>query len=348
MKKYSIMNTVKLTDKKKTRTIVLLIVFLALAVITALRIGWAAISFSDIFSMFLGTGCITGEARAIIMDVRLPRICIDIAVGMGLSVSGCAMQGIFRNPMASPFVTGIASGGAFGAALIIILGLPAALTGPSAFFFALVTAFFVYSLARTSSGIPVETLLLAGIAVSFFFSAMVAFIQYMADEKQLREIILWTMGRLWEADWTKVFIALPSITAGTAALTFYHHELNLIIIGDRTALNLGVEIHKVRAIILVLVSFITGMAVSVSGVIGFVGLIVPHVMRMMMGPDHRYLLPASALGGALFILICDTAARTVMSPIELPVGIITALCGVPFFLFILKNRKRLVGFSYGS
>lgn len=343
------MNSPAPHTKHRVRMIAFLSLALGAGSVIALGIGWASISVADIIGIILNMSRdIPQEMKSIIIDVRLPRICLDIAVGMGLSVSGCAMQGIFRNPMASPFVTGIASGGAFGASLIIILGLPSLMTGPSAFLFALISAFVVYNLARTGSGVPVETLLLAGIAISFFFSAMVSFIQYMADEKQLREIILWTMGRLWEADWLKVAVAFPSIIMGTMALTFYHHELNLIMIGDRTAQALGVEIARTRAIILVLVSFITGIAVSVSGVIGFVGLIVPHMTRMFIGPDHRYLLPASALAGALFIVITDTIARTVLSPVELPVGIITALCGVPFFLYILKRRKRLMGFTYGS
>jgi len=343
------MNVVNPAATKKKRMILILTLLLAAASGLSLMIGWVYISPGDIFRIL--TGMNTGlpeEQISIIMDVRLPRIFLDIAVGAGLSVCGCAMQGIFRNPMASPFVTGIASGGAFGAALVIILGLPAMFTAPSAFLFALVAAFIVYGLARTGSGIPVETLLLAGIALSFLFSALVAFIQYMADEKQLREIILWTMGRLWEADWTKTAVALPCIFTGSCALSFFHHELNLMIIGDRTAISLGVDVARTRAIILVIVSFITGIAVSVSGVIGFAGLIVPHVTRMFTGPDHRYLLPGSAIAGGLFILVADTIARTVMSPVELPVGIITSLCGVPFFLYILKNRKKMLGFSYGS
>lgn len=343
------MNDLAAITRTRKKGIMILALSLAGAALAALNIGWVSIPFMDTLHALAGfDSTIAPETAIIITDVRLPRILLDMAVGAGLAVSGCAMQGIFRNPMASPFVTGISSGGAFGAALVIVLGLPAVLTGPSAFAFALATAFFVYGLARSDRGVPVETLLLAGIAVSFFFSAMVAFMQYMADEKQLREIILWTMGRLWEADWPRVAIALPVVAAGSVILMFFSRELNLMIISERAALGMGVETGKVRATVLVLVSLITGAAVSVSGVIGFVGLIVPHVMRMTIGPEHRCLLPASALGGALFLVIADTLARTVMSPVELPVGIITSLCGVPFFLFLLKNKKGMTGFSYGT
>jgi iron complex transport system permease protein len=332
----------------RTGTLAVLALALAVSALVSLAMGWVRISFTDMISaLFFTDTSAPRETVAIIREVRLPRVLLDMAVGASLAVSGCAMQAVFRNPMASPFVTGISSGGAFGAALVIMLGLPAALTAPMAFAFALATAFFVYFLARSDRGVPVETLLLAGIAVSFFFSAMVAFMQYLADEKQLREIILWTMGRRWEADWPRVALVLPISVAGSLLLWFFRSELNLMIIGERAALAAGVDTARVRALILVLVALITGSAVSVSGVIGFVGLIVPHVMRMALGPDHRYLVPASAMGGALFLLLADTLARLVMAPVELPVGIITSLGGVPFFLYLLRNKRGISGFSHG-
>ena len=324
-----------------------------LTILVCLGVGSIRISFITILKVLLshlgiGSEVFPETTKAIILDVRLPRIILAILVGAGLSVSGCAMQGLFRNPMASPFVTGIASAGAFGAALVVISGLGAFWIVPVAFFISLATAFFVYYLAKTKIGIPVGTLLLAGIAISLLFSALVSFIQYIADERELREIVLWLMGRLWEANWGKVITAFPFILTGTIGLMVLSKKLNLMLLGDRPAIDLGVDVEKSRRTVLFLVTFITSSCVAVAGVIGFICIIIPHIMRMLIGPDHKYLFPASALGGAIFLVWADMLARTILSPTEVPVGIITAILGVPFFLFLLKRRKKILGFSYGT
>jgi len=339
--------------RPKGAIIFALFVLLVLSIAASLGIGTLKVSFGMILRVLLSplgivSGGIPETTKVIIVDVRLPRIILAVFVGAGLSVSGCAMQGLFRNPMASPFVTGIASAGAFGAALVVITGLGTFWITPVAFFISLSTAFFVYYLAKTKTSVPVETLLLAGVAMSLLFSALVSFLQYIANERELREIVLWLMGRLWEANWEKVGISSPLIFIGTISLMLLSRQLNLMLMGDKAAIDLGVEVETLRKIVLVLVSFITSAAVAVTGIIGFVGLIIPHIMRMAIGPDHKFLLPASSLAGAIFLLWTDTLARTVLSPTELPVGIITAILGVPFFLFLLKRRKRLLGFSYGT
>ncbi|RLD17320.1 MAG: iron ABC transporter permease [Caldiserica bacterium] len=280
----------------------------------------------------------------IIINVRLPRILLGILIGGALSVSGCAMQGLFRNPMASPYVCGVASGGAFGASLIIVLGLPQVLIMPVAFLFSLLVVFLVYHLAKIGRRIPVETLLLSGIALSLFFSALTSFIQYVAEEGQLRQIIFWLMGGLWASNWNKVLSVFPVIFLGILCLLYFSRELNILLLGEDHALDVGVDVENARKIILILGALTTSSAVATCGIIGFVGLIVPHLMRIIIGPDHRFLLPASCLCGSIFLVWVDTFARTLISPTELPVGIITALIGVPFFLFLLRRRKRLSGF----
>ena len=280
----------------------------------------------------------------IILNVRLPRILLGIMVGCALSVSGCSMQSLFRNPMASPYVCGVASGGAFGAALVIILHLSHSLIMPLAFFFSLLTIFVVYNIAKVGRKVSSETLLLSGIALSLFFSAATSFLQYIAKENDLRQIIFWLMGGLWASSWWKVKIVFPAILAGTVCLLFFYKEMNILLLGEDQARDLGVNVEKTRKIILVMAAIVTAGAVASCGVIGFVGLIIPHVMRIVIGPDHKYLLPASCLGGSIFLVWIDTFARTLVFPTELPVGIITGMVGVPFFLALLRKRKKVSGF----
>jgi len=254
------------------------------------------------------------------------------------------MQGIFRNPMASPYVTGISSGAVFGASLIIALDLSRALMTPAAFIFALSTSFLVYYLAKVKGKVPVGTLLLSGIAVSLFFSALITFTQYIAGERQLQEMMFWLMGGLWTSNWGKMAVSVPLIILGGGGILCYGRDLNILLSGEEQACSLGVNVDNVRKIILIFVSIATTGAVAFFGIIGFVGLIIPHIMRIFAGPDHRVLLPASFLGGAIFLLWMDTLARTIIRPSELPVGIITAMVGVPFFIFLLRKRKKEIGF----
>jgi len=279
--------------------------------------------------------------ESIIIGVRLPRILLASIVGAGLGIAGCSMQGLFRNPMASPYVTGIASSSAFGASLVIILGLSPNWIAPSAFLFSVSCAFLVYSIAKVRGKVPVGTLLLAGIAISLFFSALVSFTQYLAGERELRQIVFWLMGGLWQSNWEKVAMSLPLILLGSLGISFFNRDLNILLSGEEAALDLGVDVENVRRMVLVLASLVTAASVASCGIIGFVGLIIPHIMRIIVGPDHRILLPSSFLAGAIFLLWTDTLARKIIAPSELPVGIITAILGVPFFLFLLRQKKRI-------
>ncbi len=331
---------------------VLLLLLLAVALIS-ISVGSVPVPLSDIITVLLSSlglshGEVSATVRIIIMSIRLPRTALDILIGMGLAASGVAMQGVFRNPMASPYVTGIASAGAFGAALATIMGFSILAQGPTAFLCAVISAFLVYALGRTKSTVPIESLLLSGIAVSLFFTALVSLLQYISDARQLREIMLWSMGRLWEANRLKVIIALPVMGIGIAGLMFFSKELNIILLGDRNALDLGVNVRSVRRWIIILVSLITGVAVAVGGVIGFVGLIIPHAIRMIMGPDHKYLFPAAAIAGGIFLCAIDTLSRIIAAPTEIPAGILTALIGVPFFLMILSHRRKTMGFGHDA
>jgi iron complex transport system permease protein len=335
------------SDKLSRWTLILVLLVLALfiSIIITISIGMVNIPFNEVIRVLLG-GEGTGNNRTIIIDIRLPRIMMAGLVGAALALSGAAMQGLFKNPMASPYILGLSSGGAFGASLAIVLGVSFA-TGAfavpaMAFVFCFLTLFLVYAISKVNGRTPVETLLLSGIAVGAFFSALVSFMKYLSGD-QLASIVFWMMGGLWGADWTKVLVIIPFIVAGSVMVFIISRDLNTMMIGEEHAVNLGVDTQKVTIVVLVASSLMTAAAVSVSGIIGFVGLIVPHIMRIFVGPDHRILLPTTLMVGAIFMIYMDTLARTIMAPEELPVGIITAIMGAPFFIYLLRRRRRLTG-----
>ena len=335
------------TKQRLKWTMILIFLFLGfiLTVILAVTIGPVDIPGITVLKiLFHLPGSWSDTDETIVMDVRLPRILLGALVGSALAVAGCAMQGLFRNPMASPYILGVSSGAAFGASLGIILRASYGVAGISiqlmAFVFALVAISLAYLTARVNRRVPMETLLLAGIAVMTFFSAQVSLMKYLAGD-ELRTIVFWLMGGLWTSSWDKVFTVFPLIILGIAVILFHSRELNLMLMGEEHALDLGVDVEKVKKKVLVFSSLITAAAVSVSGIIGFVGLIIPHIMRLIVGPDHRILLPSSCLVGAIFLIWTDTLARSMIEPTELPVGIITASFGAPFFLFLLRRKKRV-------
>lgn len=321
---------------------------LILSIFFALMIGAVNIPPQTVLEILfnLGSGTWPPGYQTIILDIRLPRIILGALVGSALAVAGTVMQGMFRNPMASPYILGISSGAAFGAALAFVLGINLFLgvSGVSlmAFGFALLTIYIVYAIARKGEGTSIETLLLTGIAISSLFSALVSLLMYIAGEK-LSTIWFWLMGGLWASHWNQVLIIFPLIFFGIVILFFLSRPLNLLLLGEESALNLGLEVEKFKLLLLLIASLITAAAVAVCGIIGFLGLIIPHIMRIIVGADHRTLLPASCLVGATFLIWVDTLARTIISPVELPVGIITAVLGVPFFLYLLRKRKKVIG-----
>ncbi|MFH1327606.1 MAG: iron chelate uptake ABC transporter family permease subunit [Candidatus Bathyarchaeota archaeon] len=337
-----------------TLTLIGLLIGLVLTVVITMGIGIANIPATTTASILLSKIPLTNDMfhqswpsnyEAIIMDVRLPRVLLGAMVGAALAVAGTTMQGLFRNPMASPYVLGISSGAAFGASLTIVLNLTVLgkyTLSLMAFIFAILTIFLVYSIASKKGKISTHAVLLTGIAVSLFFSALVSFMIYISGE-ELRAIIFWIMGGLWASTWGSLAIVLPMIVIGVAMISLFSRELNVMLSGKEQALSLGISVSQVTKIILIFASLITAAAVSVSGCIGFVGLIVPHIMRNLVGPDHRILLPASCLGGAIFLIWTDTIARTITNPVELPVGIITGLLGAPFFIYLLRTKTKIFG-----
>jgi iron complex transport system permease protein len=279
------------------------------------------------------------ETRQIIVaDVRLPRIALAATVGFALAAAGTVMQGFFRNPLADPSIIGVSSGAAAGAVAAIAFPalLPFGGLRLSAFVGALGTAFLVYAIATEGGRTPVATLLLAGVAVQAFLGAMISYMLVHSGDS-LREAVYWLMGHLNDSQWGDVQFALPVALLGVLVLCGYRRELNVLLLGEEDAHHLGVEVERTKRLLLALASVVTAAGVAVAGVIGFVGLVVPHVMRLLVGPDHRILLPTSALAGASFLVVTDTVARA--GPAVVPVGIITAALGAPFFLFLLTRRE---------
>ncbi len=303
--------------------------------------GHNEISFRAVFDIFVDRAEKWPQGyRSIILDMRLPRVLLATLVGCALAVAGTTMQGIFKNPMADPFIIGISSGASFGAAASLFLPIEAKFKLPlCAFVGALLSVFIVYNLAHVGGKVRVEKLLLSGIAVGSFFSAITSFLIYMAG-KQFHFLIFWLLGGLYTASWTSVHMACIPILLGTMGILFFSRHLNVLLLGDEPALYLGVDVVTVRKILLIFTALVAGVAVAFSGIIGFVGLITPHIMRILVGPNHRILLPASVVGGALFLIWADTLARTILSPTEIPVGIITSLCGAPFFIYLLRRSRR--------
>lgn len=330
-----------------TFLLIVLTVGLFLSIIVAVCIGVVYIPPGKVLDILFGKVTDPNDPDVnIIMSIRLPRVLLAATVGAALSVAGVAMQGVFRNPMASPSILGISSGAAFGASLAIVLGA-SFVSGQfaipvMAFIFCVGTMLLVYGISRSGGYVPVETLLLAGIAVGAFFSALVSFMQFIAGDK-LEGLVFWLMGGLGRADWQQLWVALPLIALGSFMIMYYARELNALTIGEDHATSLGVDTQRVMLVMIVVTSIVVAAAVSFSGVIGFVGLIVPHIIRIIIGPDHRILIPASILGGASFLVITDTLARTLMAPSEIPVGIITAMLGAPFFIYLLRRRKHMMG-----
>ena len=331
-------------------TALLVVVVLASATVGPADIGVREVALSILNGFVfpaLGTGGIrwvrpfafevSGTAETIVQTIRLPRILLGAIVGFALATAGTVMQGFFRNPMADPSIIGVSTGAAVGAVAFIILPLTIPFGLPlAAFCGALVAGFGVYLIATTDGRTPVATLLLAGVAVQTFLGAVISYMLLHAGDS-LERAVYWLMGHLHASTWGRVRIALPLVVVLFVVLLAYARDLNVLLLGEDDAQTLGIEVERTKRILLAGSSVITAAAVAVSGVIGFVGLIVPHMMRLVVGPDHRILLPTSALAGAVFLVATDTVAR--MGPSELPVGIVTAALGAPFFLYLLRRQE---------
>jgi iron complex transport system permease protein len=283
-------------------------------------------------------------AAAIFWQIRLPRILLSLLGGAALAVSGLGFQTVFRNALAEPYTLGVSSGAALGAVLALrleggqLLGLP--LVALASFAGAIGATALIVGLSLRRHGVETPTLLLAGVAVSLSCSAIILFLQYLADSTQTFRMVRWMMGGLSVVGYTEVLWLLPWVLGGSAALFALRWELNLLLTGEEMAASRGVDLARLRRLVLLATSLMIGALVAVAGPIGFVGLIVPHILRRFVGHDHLFLIPACVLGGGAFLTLCDAGARTLMAPAELPVGILTALLGGPFFLWLLVWRKR--------
>lgn len=281
----------------------------------------------------------------IINKIRFPRIILSALIGMALAGSGVIFQGIFKNPMADSYVLGISSGAAFGVTLAVVFGLEVAMFGIGvttimAFLGAVATTFIVYNIARIGNKTPVVTLLLSGIAMNFLLMSLMSLLMTL-NREHVEKIIFWTMGSVSAASWKHVMVSAPIILLGSIFFTVFSRDLNLMLLGEDSAKNLGIEVEKLKKILLIAASIVAGAAVSVSGIIGFVGLVIPHIVRLIVGPDHRVLIPITLISGSIFMIISDTLARTLIAPTEIPVGVITSLFGAPFFIYLLyKNKKK--------
>lgn len=344
------------TGKRILKYIIVLLIILAVLIIIAASVGAAGISLKDtalIISSFIPgignyieTDFLEYQDMVIISQIRLPRIFLSVFVGIALASSGVIFQGLFRNPMADPFVIGVSAGAAFGATIAIVfvrnIG-PVGISTTTIFAFAGAsgTTFLVYNIAKIRGKVSVITLLLSGIALSAMLSAM-TYLVMIFKTQDMAKIVFWVMGGLTSASWDSLLILVPVVTVLVCVCAFFMRDLNILSLGDERAVQLGVQTEKIKKILLVMASLITAVAVSMSGIIGFVGLVTPHILRLIVGPDNKILYPASAIAGGIVLLISDTLARTVLMPREIPVGIITSIVGVPFFLYLLiKTRKYI-------
>ncbi|MFB7271943.1 FecCD family ABC transporter permease [Streptomyces sp. NPDC056244] len=328
-----------------------LLAALVLLCLLSAGIGAYGIPLGDVLSSVLHRTGLGGAAldrvgESVLWNVRLPRVVLALLVGASLGCAGALTQGVFGNPLAEPGVIGISSGAAVGAVASIALGLSFFgnwTVTVCAFVAGLATVLLVYALSRSGGRTEVVTLILTGIAVNAFAGALIGLFIFFADNAQITQITFWQLGSLAQATWPKVLAVLPCAMVGLAVAPFYARKLDLLALGERPARHLGVDVERLRVVLVLVVALLTAAAVAVAGVITFVGLLVPHLLRMANGPGHRFLVPGSALGGALVLLAGDLAARTVAAPAELPLGVLTALFGSPFFFWLLRRTRRRQG-----
>jgi iron complex transport system permease protein len=341
-------------SKRWKLILTLLVIALFFTVIVSLNIGYAPISFSEILSVLgnqipllnttIDPNTLSAVNAAIILQIRLPRIIAAVIIGAGLATAGVLYQGVFKNPMADPYVLGVSAGASVGAGFGMLLGSGLSFFGfpiipTTAFIAALITIFVVYNIARIGSRVPEMTLLLSGIAITIFLSAIYQIMQVLAPNSKLHQLVAWQIGGISNVSWGDLWSIFPFIFIGIILSYIFSRDLNIISLGEDTAQHLGVNTERTKKILLALGAMMTAAAVSISGLIGFVGLMIPHITRLIMGPDHRILLPASIVVGAIFLVACDALARILTGASELPVGVITAIAGGPFFIFLLRRKK---------
>ncbi len=341
-----------MVSSRRSRTLIILALLIALAAVCVfMDLSWVSerkcYSFSKVWDILTGNG--TWAEETIVFEINAPRIVAGLFVGAGLAVTGAAMQAVFRNPLASPYILGLSSGASLGAAigmLFTIPFIPAIVATPIlSFITCFATMILVYAMSRAGGGVKTETLILSGVAVSSLLSALVSFLTFISGDK-LEGIVFWTMGNLGNADWSEIALIAPMITVCSILLITQAKPLNAMMIGDSHAMDLGVDVKRTRLFVLVLSTVVVAAAVSFVGVIGFIGLVIPHMLRILLGPDNRHIMPLCIVAGACFILICDYLAH-IITPLygTLPIGVATSLIGAPVFIYLLIRRRKEVGWS---
>ncbi|MFH0914410.1 MAG: iron chelate uptake ABC transporter family permease subunit [Chloroflexota bacterium] len=326
-----------------------LVLALGLVVVLALAVGSVPISFLTVWQVLVSKLPLvnlapswTGATETIVLDIRLPRIFLAGLVGAALATAGATYQGLFRNPLADPYLIGVAQGAALGAVIGFLL--PSAQPGTIpllAFGGALLSTIVVYQLARVGKALPVTTLILAGVALGALLGSVVSYLIIFSGDK-MHGILFWLMGSFAMSQWSEVRVVLPYVLVGLVVILLYARSLNIMQLDEEQAQQLGVNVEQLKRVLLAAATLITAASVSFVGTIGFVGIIIPHAGRLVWGADNRALIPLAALSGAVFLILADLVARAVLAPTEVPIGVVTALVGAPFFLYLLRRRRRVL------
>jgi iron complex transport system permease protein len=335
------------SDYKKILILIVIAGLLFASAVLAVLMGTYDISIQDVFSTILthitfgDTSTIAKLHNTIIWEIRVPRVLLTIFVGGALAIAGAVFQGVFRNPLVEPYILGVSSGAAFGAALAIVFPTIFFSIQLSAFVFGSFAVAIAYMLARVRGETPIITLILAGVIIGSIFSALVSLLKYISDDTALREIVFWLMGGFYYTTWDDIVLIAPLVTGGFLILWALGWKLNILSMGDNEARTLGVNPEKYKFIVVTIATAITAFAVSIVGIIAWVGLMMPHASRMILGPDNRFIIPASFMMGGIYLIMCDTLARTLTSS-EIPVGIITSILGAPYLCYLLRNKGRVI------
>ena len=332
-----------------------LFILLVAVVILAAAVGSVQIPFLTTSSILISklplvelTPTWTGALETIVLEIRLPRVILAGLVGAALAIAGATYQGLFRNPLADPYLIGVAQGAALGAVIGFLLpatwhssGFGFGIIPLLAFSGALISTAIVYSFARVGKTLPVTTLILAGVALGALLGSIVSYLIISSGER-IHGIMFWLMGSFSLTQWSEAKIVLPYVLLGVVIILLYARPLNLMQLDEEQAQQLGINVERLKLVLLAAATLITAAAVSFVGIIGFVGIIIPHAVRLIWGADYRFLLPLSVLTGAIFLILADLIARTALAPTEIPIGVITALCGAPFFLYLLRRRQKVI------
>jgi iron complex transport system permease protein len=335
------------SEYKKILILVVIAGLLFASALTAVAMGAYEIPLHTVYTTIL-THITLGDVstigklhNTIIWDIRVPRVLLTIFVGGALAIAGAVFQGVFRNPLVEPYILGVSSGAAFGAAMGIVFPTIFFSIQLSAFAFGSLAVAMTYTLARVRGETPIVTLILAGVIIGSIFSALVSLLKYVSDDTALREIVFWLMGGFYYATWNDVWMIAPLVTVGFFILWAMGWKLNILSMGDDEARTLGVNPEKYKFIVVSIATAITAFAVSLVGIIAWVGLMMPHASRMILGPDNRYVIPASMMMGGIYMILCDTLARTITSS-EIPVGIIASILGAPYLCYLLRHKGKVI------